>query len=443
MNGDQNISTLGTTLEQTYSALEGKYEPQKIVELMTSVGFEGQDVVNFVNNKYEEERVRQLEELENQQKLMEEQRALYDSLKKKDGASELGGEPSGLPQDGSQRFDINPDTPSFMLSEEAQEQRKQEEQAKVQEQDAVGVSDIDVPELVAKPDVLTETEDIRAGLDEPNVTQFKQDLYENRSDLIKELDDQHQTAFDVVGINNSLTELRKISNEILSGDGVIGLQDPEFNKVTENLKHLQSKGLLTDIKIRDEFYGAVNFENIIESIDAALPENISNISGILDRANNFNESIGSGIRYKTDSDIDLNLYLQSAFDYRQAEEEDIENQVQRFLSTFSEEEIEDYNKGTALKVPFFGKIIADAADEFAISSVGIGQSFINTFRGLGGPFEAAGDVVSEGLSKAFDGLEQRKEERSRRQRELFNITCLLYTSPSPRDVEESRMPSSA
>ena len=25
----------------------------------------------------------------------------------------------------------------------------------------------------------------------------------------------------------------------------------------------------------------------------------------------------------------------------------------------------------------------------------------------------------------------------------FNSTCLLYTSPSPRDVEESRMPSSA
>ena len=26
---------------------------------------------------------------------------------------------------------------------------------------------------------------------------------------------------------------------------------------------------------------------------------------------------------------------------------------------------------------------------------------------------------------------------------IINITCLLYTSPSPRDVEESRMPSSA
>ena len=27
--------------------------------------------------------------------------------------------------------------------------------------------------------------------------------------------------------------------------------------------------------------------------------------------------------------------------------------------------------------------------------------------------------------------------------EYWNTTCLLYTSPSPRDVEESRMPSSA
>ena len=27
--------------------------------------------------------------------------------------------------------------------------------------------------------------------------------------------------------------------------------------------------------------------------------------------------------------------------------------------------------------------------------------------------------------------------------QAFDVTCLLYTSPSPRDVEESRMPSSA
>ena len=28
-------------------------------------------------------------------------------------------------------------------------------------------------------------------------------------------------------------------------------------------------------------------------------------------------------------------------------------------------------------------------------------------------------------------------------KDIVNMTCLLYTSPSPRDVEESRMPSSA
>ena len=27
--------------------------------------------------------------------------------------------------------------------------------------------------------------------------------------------------------------------------------------------------------------------------------------------------------------------------------------------------------------------------------------------------------------------------------QMFQYACLLYTSPSPRDVEESRMPSSA
>ena len=33
--------------------------------------------------------------------------------------------------------------------------------------------------------------------------------------------------------------------------------------------------------------------------------------------------------------------------------------------------------------------------------------------------------------------------RSKGDNALKDLTCLLYTSPSPRDVEESRMPSSA
>ena len=42
------------------------------------------------------------------------------------------------------------------------------------------------------------------------------------------------------------------------------------------------------------------------------------------------------------------------------------------------------------------------------------------------------DGVKEGLLKIInEGIE------------IYYTTCLLYTSPSPRDVEESRMPSSA
>ena len=44
-----------------------------------------------------------------------------------------------------------------------------------------------------------------------------------------------------------------------------------------------------------------------------------------------------------------------------------------------------------------------------------------------------------------DGIEIDKKdaEDSLLPEDLNSLACLLYTSPSPRDVEESRMPSSA
>ena len=44
--------------------------------------------------------------------------------------------------------------------------------------------------------------------------------------------------------------------------------------------------------------------------------------------------------------------------------------------------------------------------------------------------------------------EERKKERRKRKREIETVletgrSCLLYTSPSPRDLSTSRMPSSA
>ena len=49
-------------------------------------------------------------------------------------------------------------------------------------------------------------------------------------------------------------------------------------------------------------------------------------------------------------------------------------------------------------------------------------------------------IYNDTLTK---NLFQIKKDYSKRIFESTYYTCLLYTSPSPRDVEESRMPSSA
>ena len=50
----------------------------------------------------------------------------------------------------------------------------------------------------------------------------------------------------------------------------------------------------------------------------------------------------------------------------------------------------------------------------------------------------------KGVNKSFGGLKALNEVVfDAVEGETHAIICLLYTSPSPRDVEESRMPSSA
>ena len=56
--------------------------------------------------------------------------------------------------------------------------------------------------------------------------------------------------------------------------------------------------------------------------------------------------------------------------------------------------------------------------------------------------------VFGGEMQAFDQIDNAPEERERgitisTAHVEYDSACLLYTSPSPRDVEESRMPSSA
>ena len=64
--------------------------------------------------------------------------------------------------------------------------------------------------------------------------------------------------------------------------------------------------------------------------------------------------------------------------------------------------------------------------------IGEEETKVNGYYHLDKTIVCDSDEIARGVIEKLDRL----------QKEDFN-SCLLYTSPSPRDVEESRMPSSA
>ena len=51
--------------------------------------------------------------------------------------------------------------------------------------------------------------------------------------------------------------------------------------------------------------------------------------------------------------------------------------------------------------------------------------------------------VNQQVAADFFGVPKEVRDAAKRQYSGKNYTCLLYTSPSPRDMRRSRMPSSA
>ena len=63
---------------------------------------------------------------------------------------------------------------------------------------------------------------------------------------------------------------------------------------------------------------------------------------------------------------------------------------------------------------------------------------------LGGLFSGGAADLVKGVGGVIDNLHTSKEEKLEAERKIKEIVaCLLYTSPSPRDKRQSRMPSSA
>ena len=69
------------------------------------------------------------------------------------------------------------------------------------------------------------------------------------------------------------------------------------------------------------------------------------------------------------------------------------------------------------------------------------KQFLELYNQVYVPPELNRNEIKDNLWKAFEFGSRYHEGQKRKSGEPY--FCLLYTSPSPRDVEESRMPSSA
>ena len=85
-----------------------------------------------------------------------------------------------------------------------------------------------------------------------------------------------------------------------------------------------------------------------------------------------------------------------------------------------------------------GAATLDAGIDSALSGAGALVTGADTLSGGLTKLEAGSDQLAAGTNKLKTDLEAGKTKAT----ESYN-TCLLYTSPSPRDAHESRMPSSA
>ena len=82
---------------------------------------------------------------------------------------------------------------------------------------------------------------------------------------------------------------------------------------------------------------------------------------------------------------------------------------------------------------------------FAKAAMTRRDNLLQSAEDLSGQLEAAQDALGEAVEelKKVELLEERDQGRSRMEAEAAEQACLLYTSPSPRDRQKSRMPSSA
>ena len=127
----------------------------------------------------------------------------------------------------------------------------------------------------------------------------------------------------------------------------------------------------------------------------------------------------------------------------------LSKEIESKFSDLSWQKVQDFNFENITKIDL---VIAIGGDGTILRAVSLAVKFDVPVLGInmgtvGFMTDIEGDKAIGEISDYLSGV--RIEERSMLEIEFVNsnkkysYTCLLYTSPSPRDVEESRMPSSA
>ena len=98
MNQGQGQDKREYTLDQDLESLLARnFDSDRIVDIMSSAGYDPNEVATQINQRYENQRKDLLSQKEELDRVNQEQKDLYENLlKKKDSPSVQGGEPSPL-----------------------------------------------------------------------------------------------------------------------------------------------------------------------------------------------------------------------------------------------------------------------------------------------------------------------------------------------------------
>ncbi|WP_293320454.1 hypothetical protein [Phenylobacterium sp.] len=380
--------------ESLNALLAKKYDANKIVGIMTSVGFDSVQVAQALNQRYEAERQQQINNNEAMKlELQKEKDAYEEALKKKDTASVQDGGPSASGLDSFGSVDERAQAELDALSSEerfarfgkplsdaaaleeikktlpvySEEQRREGTYAQaVQEGMAVSGVDPLTGNIISDPVKLDQLYPTEATVDLDIATVNLMD------DLAAEGHLNYKRAEDLkdaIEANDNKAIVKTIQS--LQADGLM----TEFN-VGEGVNLLRTAAktawafvnpaaALTDVvadtlKPEEEEETEVIFDEetlsaMNSKANALLRESKQQQSNAINMANDFNAKHGVGFHYNPESNVDYQLFMSNVADRSISRELVSEEEVNDFIyRNLSEEERQDTSKRKEAEAEFYG-----------------------------------------------------------------------------------------